>query len=477
MKTRRVEIWIWLADVAWMPLAFLAANLLRFGVSGSAEERASIHNLLPFVVATALVWSALSAFMRMDGFRGGWRLSAVLSDLLLGLGSILAVLTILGYFTRSYVSRLALAYFLLLMGLGFLAIRCGARSLLRRRSADGGEWRVLILGCGRIAQEVALKLEQHPEMLAKAVGFLFPSQDSCEISPAVRSRAAEFSTLDTFDLLRQLRIDEIILTLPHPFTAEIRTMIARARDMGISISLVPQAYELYAYNPRLMSLDGLPLVGLREPGLRRRYVVLKRALDLTFAILFLLPAALVLLPLAGYLIVKKRKAFYAEERVGQFGALFSMWRLAIARGVPGGSRLERLLDRLSITELPQLWNVICGQMSLVGPRPESRVRSSQYSEWEARRLRVKPGMTGLAQVHGLRESSSLEQKTRFDLQYVMRPHLLWDLSLLLQTVWTLVVRLVSPQSRPQVYELNWPREAAREEEIVSHAHRTQPSAD
>jgi lipopolysaccharide/colanic/teichoic acid biosynthesis glycosyltransferase len=253
-------------------------------------------------------------------------------------------------------------------------------------------------------------------------------------------------------------------------------MIARARDMGISISLVPQPYELYAYKPRLLSLDGLPLVGLREPGLRRSYVVLKRALDLAFVLLFLVPAALVVLPVGGYLLIKKRKAFYAEERVGQYGAPFAMWRLGIERGAPSGSGLERLLDRMSITELPQLWNVVCGQMSLVGPRPESRLRSSQYSEWEARRLRVKPGITGLAQVHGFRESSSLEQKTRFDLQYVMNPHLLWDLSLILQTVWTLAVRLLSPQASP-VYELTWPQGAARQQEMVSHAHRTQPSAD
>jgi lipopolysaccharide/colanic/teichoic acid biosynthesis glycosyltransferase len=477
MKTRRLEIWIWLADLAWIGVAFVSADLLRYGLSWSAAERASIHALMPFAAATAIAWSALSAFMPIDGFRGGWRLSAVLSELLLGLGSMLAVLTVLGYFSRSYVSRLALSYFILLLGLGFLGVRCGARSLLRRRSAEGGEWRVLILGCGRIAQEVAAKIEQHPEMLAKVVGFLFPSRDSSEIAPQVRARASELSTLDTFDLLRRLRIDEIILTLPHPFTAEIRTMIARARDMGIAISLVPQPYELYAYKPRLVSLDGLPLVGLREPGLRQTYVLLKRALDLSLAILFLLPAALVILPVACFLLVKKGAAFYAEERMGQHGVPFSMWRLAIPRPVGNGSAFERLLDRLSIPELPQLWNVIRGQMSLVGPRPESRLRSSRYSEWEERRLRVKPGISGHAQVHGLREHSSLEQKTRFDLQYVMNPHLLWDLSLLLQTVWTLAMRLARAQSRPKIYELNWPREDEAGREIVSHAHRTQPSAD
>jgi lipopolysaccharide/colanic/teichoic acid biosynthesis glycosyltransferase len=136
-----------------------------------------------------------------------------------------------------------------------------------------------------------------------------------------------------------------------------------------------------------------------------------------------------------------------------------------------------MLDRLSITELPQLWNVMLGQMSLVGPRPESPARSGLYSEWQQRRLRVKPGMTGLAQVHGLREGSSSEQKTRFDLQYVMDPHLLWDVSLLLQTLGTLIMRLFSHSTDRVPYEMNWQAQENTPQGLMTNAHRTQPSAD
>ena len=152
-----------------------------------------------------------------------------------------------------------------------------------------------------------------------------------------------------------------------------------------------------------------------------------------------------------------------------------MLRLNVDRPVRGNTQFEQLLEYLSITELPQLWNVLRGEMSLVGPRPDPETRSSLYSEWQQRRLRVKPGMTGLAQVHGLRDFSSLEQKTRFDLQYAVNPYLLWDVSLLLQTVWTLLLRVFSPPKRT-VFDLNW-KDGITVQDVITNAHRTQSSAD
>lgn len=475
MNTRRLEVWIWVADLAWILLAFLGADVLRYGTTWSPDERVSIHALIPFAIATCVTWSALSLFMQMDGFRGGWRLSAVLSQLLLGMCCTLAVLTVLGYFSRTYVSRLALTYFMLLLGAGFAGVRCGARLLLRLWHDGGPVWRVLILGGGRVAQEVAAKIEQHPETLCKVVGLLFPSQDTEEPGPS-RPGSCQYSTLEIFDFLRVSRVNEIVVALPYAPTAEIRKMIGRARDMGISTSIVPQAYELYAYQPRLFNLDGLPLLQLHEPGLRRRYVALKRGLDFTVGVALSVPAALLVLPVAAALLVKKGSVLRSETRIGQFGAPFSMWRLNVQRSSTM-SAFESMLDRLSIIELPQLWNVLIGQMSLVGPRPESPARFGLYSEWQQRRLRVKPGMTGLAQVHGLREYSSSEQKTRFDLQYVMNPHLLWDISLLLQTIWTLIVRLFSHRTNRRPYEMNWNTQESTPQGLMANAHRTQPSAD
>jgi lipopolysaccharide/colanic/teichoic acid biosynthesis glycosyltransferase len=114
-----------------------------------------------------------------------------------------------------------------------------------------------------------------------------------------------------------------------------------------------------------------------------------------------------------------------------------MYRFNSRRGANGVSALERLLQMLSVTELPQLVNVFKGEMSLVGPRPETEERVKRYSEWQRQRLICKPGMTGLAQVHGLREESASEDKAYFDLRYIQDWSLLTDLALILETMWTI----------------------------------------
>jgi lipopolysaccharide/colanic/teichoic acid biosynthesis glycosyltransferase len=196
-------------------------------------------------------------------------------------------------------------------------------------------------------------------------------------------------------------------------------------------------------------------------------------MDLIIAATLLVPAWIFLVPFCAALWLKKRRAVRSETRCGQYGHYFQILRLNVDRPVRSRSGLEFLLDRMSITELPQLWNVLSGQMSLVGPRPDPIVRTSQYSDWQQRRLKVKPGMTGLAQVHGLREFSSSEQKTRFDLQYAINPYLLWDVSLLLQTIWTLFLRMFSVQKRG-TFDVNWEMGTTGD---MPDAHRTQSSAD
>jgi len=115
MNTRRLEFWILLTDLVWIAGAFFISDLLRFGLNWSPDERLSIDALMPFAVATAVIWVGLSCFMQMDGFRGGWKFSTVFSHVLFGTCCTTAVLLTLGYLARSYVSRLALAYFLMLL--------------------------------------------------------------------------------------------------------------------------------------------------------------------------------------------------------------------------------------------------------------------------------------------------------------------------------------------------------------------------
>jgi lipopolysaccharide/colanic/teichoic acid biosynthesis glycosyltransferase len=443
MKPRHLHHWILLADLCWAIVALLCATVLRYGITWDSTDRISAFRLLPFLMATWILWTILSTWMKLDCFSGGWRLAAVMSQVLLAVCSLMGLLLGAGYLARQFVSRLALSYLGVLLYLGFVGIRYAARQTLRARYLAGDVRKVAIVGTGRVARELATKIERHPEMLCKVVGFLFPEDDGIQVNLLPASDSTTVPTLGVVNLLRAQQIDELILALAKPAWPEILNLTGQCREHGINVSFVPDPYELYLSKLDLYDLDGLPLLQLQDPtnsyAFWRSW---KRGTDIILSSLLLVITAPVLVPALIGLRWIKGRALREELRCGQHGKPFPMLRLNVDRPARDASRFARALEKLSLTELPQLWNVMRGEMALVGPRPESQQRVRCYSEWQRQRLIVKPGITGLAQVHGLREDNSSEEKARFDLQYLLNPSPLTDVSLLLQTMWTLCIRLV-----------------------------------
>jgi lipopolysaccharide/colanic/teichoic acid biosynthesis glycosyltransferase len=485
MKKNRFPLWILASDLLWVAIAFLCADLLRYGILWSAAQERFVHELLPFLFVAWLLWALLSNRMNLDGFRGGWRFPAMVSALFLAVSLMMTILLAGSYLSRRYVSRLALGYFGILLLVGFIAIRYSARLFLRARHRAGKVGRVVIVGSGQVARELASKIERHPEMLCKVVGTLYPQDAAANLSLS-RTASRECTTLFTLkvvDLLRSHHVDELILALQKPSWPELLNLVGRCREQGINVSLVPQPYELYLSRPDLLDLGGLPLLRLRESSTSNMFFQWKRIVDLAVTSVLALLAVPVLTVAAAVLYYNKGQAFRCETRSGKNAMSFAMLRLNVDRHATNLTRFERLLQQLSITELPQLWNVLRGEMSLVGPRPESPDRVRHYSDWERQRLSVQPGITGLAQVHGLREQHSSEEKTRFDLQYLLKPSPLTDLSLLLQTSWTLIIRMFhhpQPGSVERLVSMNQTVAGfglPSVEEAMQHAHRSQPSAD
>lgn len=468
------------ADLIWTLSAFFLAGFLRYGVRWGFYDRLRLYPLLPFLIASLVLWVFLFHRFHLDGFHGGWRFPAVASRLLLAIFCLMSGLLATAYLAQRYVSRLVLVYFGVLLFLGFLFFRYIVSQQLRARRRMGNLSRIVVVGSGAIAREVAAKIERHPEMLCKVVGFLFPDDGPVDIASFMESggeEARRISTLGIIDLLRARGIDELIVALSQSTSSEVLTLTARCREAGIRVSLVPQPYELYLSKPALLDLDGLPLLQLNDPDPSPLFLQCKRFLDLTMGAFLSVLSIPIIVPVAAVLRITKQKAFCWDTRCGQHGRTFPMLRLNVPRHTNEGTPFERWLEELSVTELPQLWNVLRGQMSLVGPRPESPNRAKRYTEWQQRRLSVKPGITGLAQVYGLRDQSSSEDKTRYDLQYLLYPSLLADVSLLLQTGWTLlrrVTRLPKPavQQPAPVLPIS-----DRSKEATSVAHRSQPGSD
>jgi lipopolysaccharide/colanic/teichoic acid biosynthesis glycosyltransferase len=482
MKPLSLNRWILFADLAWSVAALFLAEVLRYGAFWRSADRAPSYALLPFLAAAAVLWIFLSLWMRLDCFRGGWRFPAVVSQVFLAVLCLVSVVLSAGYLRRDYVSRLALSYFGILLFVGFVGIRYIARLLLLAKHHSGNVRRVVIVGTDRVARELAAKIRRHPETLCQVVGFLGPEDDGNASSQDSES-AVTVTTLGVVGLLTAHRVSDVILALPNPSLPEVLNLAGLCRERGIGVSFVPQPYELYLSKPTLLELDGIPVLELREASASSFFFQCKRFTDIVLGSVLLVAAIPVLLPAAIGLHWTKGRTFRRETRCGRHGKVFSILRLNVDRHSSNATQFERMLENMSLTELPQLWNVLRGEMSLVGPRPESPDRVTRYSEWQQQRLSIKPGMTGLAQVHGLRDQNSSEEKTRFDLQYILNPSAVADVSILLQTLWTLAVRLfrypepIGSASNVQGSKLFDEVTPDFVEETIQGAHRSQPSAD
>ncbi len=433
----RLRYTILLLDLAWIALAFMLSYALRYGrIVFDGGLTPSLGGYAPVIAAAALIWTFLYLSKNLEGFKGGWHLPTVFSQVMVGIFYLMIFLFALAFLGRHYYSRLLLLYLACVLPFGLIIIRCFARWMLLSPGRRATR-RVVILGGGHLARELASKINRHPELLLEVVGLLYPSgSDSPNGFAASNPELASLRSLDVLSLLERQLVDELIVVMLEPAGLEVEKLISKCREANISVRFVPHWYELYVTEAQMTEIDGVPLISLEERNISTLALGLKRVVDLTGGIVLLLASSPFLLASIATLRRQKGQALSKELRCGMVGRRFQMFRLNV--------------DRASV---------------------------KHYSDWQRQRLSVKPGLTGLAQVHGLREQHSSEEKARFDLQYIFHWSLFLDFSLVLQTAWTLLVRLLkSPYSKntPVIVGAKHIERATGE---VLHVDRSQSSAD
>jgi lipopolysaccharide/colanic/teichoic acid biosynthesis glycosyltransferase len=444
MLLRRIRCVLVGADIAAIPIALFLAYLFRYGhkVGAQLTQPTPWAPINVVVVGAIVPWLLLHKPMSLDSFSEGWSLPATVSRVVLGGAMQMVVVLALAYMARVDISRLILIYFAIAFCGLVLIARVITYDVLCVYHRAGKSRRVMIVGDGRVARELVQRIRRHPELLYEVVGLLNPStqQGNGHNNPSPNGNG-ELSSMDALEFLDQKGVQTLLVCMDQPPVSEVESFLAQCVDRGIRVGLVPQLYELYTSRARLVELGGVPLVALQGPPDFRVAAAIKRATDMVLC----LPLMLLALPMLAFasvvLRMQGRSVLRRELRGGWHGKPFTMYRLDVDRENADDPTFERFLCRLSISELPQLFNVLMGQMSLVGPRPESLEHVRGYSAWQRRRLNIKPGITGLAQVNGLREKHSSEEKTRYDLQYMVHWTPITDLVLLLQTLWTLAARL------------------------------------
>jgi Undecaprenyl-phosphate glucose phosphotransferase len=253
------------------------------------------------------------------------------------------------------------------------------------------------------------------------------------------------------DVLARQQVDQVLVALPSRCFHRLPRIMEICADTTVDVKLVPDVYQYATLFGGLEEFGGLPIVNLQSVGVMGINALAKRAFDLILSTLFLvLLSPLMLLVAALVKLSSPGPVLYRQERVGLDGKPFWMLKFRTMRDSaeeegprfaepadPRVTRLGALLRRSSIDELPQLFNVLVGDMSLVGPRPERPVFIDNFRRHIPRyqlRHMVKSGMTGWAQIHGLRGQTSIEKRVEYDLYYIEHWSLLLDLRILARTL-------------------------------------------
>ncbi|MHC4138894.1 MAG: undecaprenyl-phosphate glucose phosphotransferase [Planctomycetota bacterium] len=378
---------------------------------------------------------------------------AEVMDIAKGTTIAILILVSLTFFVRKYeFSRLTFLYFWAICMITLCIERILFRELLRFIRKRGYNLKyALIVGTGHLALDVMDRVHNHPELGIKIRGFL--SDDKSQIGNELNG----FKVLDTCNNVRSVvmdqKIDMVLITLPLSAHERLKRILDGIGDEMVSIMLIPDLIELATLRGGIGEFDGMPIISLRDTPLYGWNVVTKRVTDIVLSITILLAVSPLMLVIS--LLVKATSigpVFYRQERMGLDGKIFRMLKFrtmetqaeketgpvwaakADSRRTPIGA----FLRKTSVDELPQFFNVLKGDMSVVGPRPEREFFIQQFRNKIPKymlRHKMKAGITGWAQISGWRGNTSLEKRIEYDLYYIENWSLRFDLEIMWLTIW------------------------------------------
>jgi exopolysaccharide biosynthesis polyprenyl glycosylphosphotransferase len=357
-------------------------------------------------------------------------------------------LTPLGSIELSDLATFAVVALVAVTGMRAMARQLGT-SLL-------GPERVLLIGEGRQVTTLARKLSSHPEYAVEPVGLIARAGGSAQVDTGLPL----LGSLDEFDLdsvVAGHRVERIVAAHEDYDGDRLFGLLCRCRELGVKLSVLPQLFDALGPSVELDDVEGVTVLGVTPPVLPRSSRFLKRTMDVLGAGLMLLIAAPVLAVVAiAIKLDSPGPVLFSQTRIGRDGRRFKLLKcrtmcvdaeqkraalLAQSKDPewllldedPRVTRVGRFLRHSSLDELPQLWNVLKGEMSLVGPRPIVEDEDRQLEGWRRSRIDLTPGITGLWQVLG-RTSIPFEEMIKLDYLYVTNWSLWTDISLMLRTL-------------------------------------------
>jgi exopolysaccharide biosynthesis polyprenyl glycosylphosphotransferase len=430
-------------DAVFVNAGFVAAFFLRFGGELPEFNFGPYLALAPFLTIVYLVSFWIYGLYEPERTEGGW---AIARSSLFGVGLSTIITAAVSFFTGFFAfSRLVI---LLAAALQFLFVFGWRMAALKLTPISWPVQRVLIVGTSDLACDLARELEKRSKWGYQLVGLLEsvgedePGETACAIG--VVGRIDDLSVV-----VAEQHVSRLIVASPVALR-ELVEDLALADESEVRIDVIPELYEIFIGQVDSVVAD-IPLMELTHGPVPSWYTAGKRLFDVLFALfLWLITLPFVLLAMLAIVLSMGWPVLYRQERVGKDMKVFTVTKLRTMvrraeretgpilateddeRITPVG----RFLRRYRIDELPQLWAIVAGHMSFVGPRPERPHFVEQHLEeipGYAERFKVKPGVTGLAQVSGT-YATTPERKLKYDLIYMYHQSLLMDLQILLETV-------------------------------------------
>ena len=411
-----------------------------------------------FYIAFALGIFTLSGLYRQDE---RWSVRKVIADIS-GAVALLALTTMgtLFFFNLDRVSRGYVVYVLLAVWIGMIASTIALRKAFEwARTSGYGTRHVVVVGAGpEVSRFIRELTTEHPELGIQIEGFLGPSD-------AVLDGHERLGTVDDLpQVLADNVVDEVVVCLPMDQWSDIDTVVRYSEQQGKPVRVPLPAMDYTVARSRIDQIGDSPVLSLVMGPDQALALATKRGLDVVLSLLGLILLSPVLLAVAIAILIRDgRPIFFVQKRAGLHGRPFKLVKFrTMVNGAeqqktellahnertgpvfkmtsdPRVTELGGFLRKTSIDELPQLWNVISGRMSLVGPRPPTLDEVSNYDPRHRRRLSMKPGLTGLWQVSA-RDDPSFERWVQLDLEYIDNWSLANDLNLLAKTPMALIKR-------------------------------------
>lgn len=469
-----------LLDCALIWMAFCAAYYLRYVVQWVPVERGTVpvpfRDWIPFGIVFSLI--ELGSLVIAGSYRARLgrdlldEVLVILRTTLVGVG-LVAIIT--AFLPVILASRLVIVYAWVLL-IPMLAFgRALLYAVLGRLHGSGWNTRrVLVAGTSPISKMVMQNLLAKRKHGFQFVGFLQETQASPDPEMPgplpLRSDFGRFKCLgivaDLEQVVQRWSVDEVIVSLPATHHSEIADICAHCEGAGVAVKLVPDLFELSLSRVHMDHLAGIPLIDVRGARHSRLALLAKRAMDIVIAgAVLVLVSPLMLATALAIKLDSPGPIFSRQTRVGKGNRPFAFYKfrsmyvnadslhetLAAQTGTadprffkdrndPRRTRVGRIIRRLSIDEVPQLFNILRGDMSLVGPRPPLPSEVARYEPYHFKRLEVIGGLTGLWQVSGRSNIESFEEIVIMDTYYIDNWSLALDLKILLRTIAAVLTR-------------------------------------